>query len=96
MVDTVRIKNAYGEMIDNASAAPQGPQFHLIERISLAADGRFNYAVDCQRGLVLKNWMGMREFLSAFNECKAASIDVFWKAPLLIDGGSEPARTKGW
>jgi len=42
VVDTVRIKNAYGEMIDNASAAPQGPQFHLIERISLAADGRLH------------------------------------------------------
>jgi len=42
VVDTVRVKAAYGEMIDNASAAPQGPQFHLIERISLAADGRLH------------------------------------------------------
>ena len=42
VVDTVRVKTAYGEMIDNASAAPQGPQFHLIERISLAADGRLH------------------------------------------------------
>ena len=29
-------------MIDTATAAPQGPKFHLIERLSLAADGKLH------------------------------------------------------
>jgi hypothetical protein len=42
VVDTVMIKTSPGQMIDNATAAPQGPKFHLIERLSLAADGRLH------------------------------------------------------
>jgi hypothetical protein len=42
VVDTVAIKTSPGEMIDTATAAPQGPKFHLIERISLADDGRLH------------------------------------------------------
>ena len=42
VVDTVAIKTSRGEMIDNATAAPQGPKFHLIERLSLADDGKLH------------------------------------------------------
>ena len=42
VIDTVAIKTSAGEMIDTATAAPQGPKFHLIERLSLAADGRLH------------------------------------------------------
>ena len=42
VVDTVAIKTSPGEMIDAGSAAPQGPRFHLIERISLGPDGRLH------------------------------------------------------
>jgi FkbM family methyltransferase len=56
---------------------PEGEQ--CIERLAtLAANGRFNYAVDCRRGLVLANWLPRREFVSAFNECRENSIEVFW------------------
>ncbi len=40
VVDTVRVKTVPGELIDAASAAPQSPNFHMIERISFAPDGR--------------------------------------------------------
>ncbi len=42
VVDTVRIKTAPGEMIDSGTGAPQGPNFHMIERFSLSADGRLH------------------------------------------------------
>jgi len=40
VVDTVRVKTVPGELIDTSNAAPQTPNFHMIERISLAPDGR--------------------------------------------------------
>jgi hypothetical protein len=40
VVDTVRAKAAPGEMIDTGNASPQGPNFHMIERISFAPDGK--------------------------------------------------------
>jgi hypothetical protein len=42
VIDTVAIKTSPGEMIDTATAAPQGPKFHLIERLSLADDGKLH------------------------------------------------------
>jgi hypothetical protein len=42
VIDTVAIKTSTGQMIDTATAAPQGPKFHLIERLSLFADGRLH------------------------------------------------------
>jgi hypothetical protein len=42
VIDTVAIKTAPGEMIDTATAAPQGPKFHLVERLSLDADGKLH------------------------------------------------------
>ncbi len=42
VVDTVRIKTAPGEMIDSGTGAPQGPNFHMIERFSMSADGRLH------------------------------------------------------
>ena len=38
VVDTVRMSTTLGHMVDFATAAPQGPDFHLIERMSLAPD----------------------------------------------------------
>jgi hypothetical protein len=40
VVDTVRIKTVQGELIDAGNAAPQSPNLHMIERISLGPDGR--------------------------------------------------------
>jgi len=45
----------------------------------LASDGRFNYAVDCRRGLVLKEWLGKDEFYSILGACGEKSLEVFWK-----------------
>jgi FkbM family methyltransferase len=46
---------------------------------SIAEDGKFNYAFDCQRGLVLNQWLGAREFISVYNGCNERAIEVFWK-----------------
>jgi FkbM family methyltransferase len=57
---------------------PEGIQcIDLLGR--LAADGRFNYAVDCEQGLELEKWLGADEFLNAFGKCTDSAIEVFWK-----------------
>lgn len=45
----------------------------------IAADGQFNYAVDCQRGLMFKQWMAQRQFTRLFEQCEEASVEVFWR-----------------
>ena len=45
----------------------------------LAADGEFNYAVDCQRGLILERWLDLSEFAQVLEGCTETSIEVFWK-----------------
>jgi FkbM family methyltransferase len=58
---------------------PEGLQcVELLER--LAADGRFNYAVNCRDGLVLREWLDASEFSLVLSECTAKSIEVFWKS----------------
>ncbi|HWW00440.1 MAG TPA: FkbM family methyltransferase [Candidatus Acidoferrum sp.] len=47
----------------------------------LAKDGVFNCFTDFQRGMVLDQWLGRREFLQIFDDCKEKSIEIFWKAP---------------
>ncbi|HEV2247457.1 MAG TPA: FkbM family methyltransferase [Terriglobia bacterium] len=46
---------------------------------SMAADGMFNYVVDCQQGLELQEWVGPREFSALLPHCPDRSIEVFWK-----------------
>jgi FkbM family methyltransferase len=48
----------------------------------LAADGEFNYAADCRRGLVLQDWLGQQDFFEVLNRCADRSIEVFWKTTL--------------
>ena len=50
----------------------------LLEKISKT--GRFNYTLDCQRGLALNRWMGFQEFVQAFNACTEPCVEVFWNA----------------
>ena len=45
----------------------------------LAEDGRFNFAVDCQRGLELGRWLDAREFSELFEACRERAVEVFWK-----------------
>lgn len=49
-----------------------------------ATDGRFNYAVDCERGLMLENWMRPRDFARVIEQCDAPSIEVFWKTSVWV------------
>jgi FkbM family methyltransferase len=49
-----------------------------------ATDGRFNYAVDCERGLMLENWMRPRDFARVIERCDAPSIEVFWKTSVWV------------
>jgi|SwirhirootsSR3_FD_contig_41_7716239_length_2037_multi_3_in_0_out_0_2 FkbM family methyltransferase len=55
---------------------------------SLAADGKFNYSVDCAKGLVLDRWRALREFRELFGSCSESSLEVFWKTtgPSLSQG----------
>ena len=45
----------------------------------LAHNGKFNYAVDCERGLVLGRWLNSDEFLKVLEQCVENTIEVFWK-----------------
>src|SRR5262249_4773543 len=47
---------------------------------SLAADGKFNYTVDCEIGLGLERWLNASEFLKVLDQCAESSIEVFWKS----------------
>jgi FkbM family methyltransferase len=63
------------------------PEFHaeglecldLLERIS--KNGRFNYTLDCQRGLELNQWIGFQEFVQVFNARKESCVEIFWSGP---------------
>jgi FkbM family methyltransferase len=45
----------------------------------LAASSKFNYAVDCERGLALEQWLTSDEFLRMLEQCAENTIEVFWK-----------------
>ena len=47
---------------------------------ALAVEGKFNYAVDCERGLVLESWLNCAEFLPVLQRCAENTIEVFWKS----------------
>lgn len=49
----------------------------LLER--LAPDGRFNYMIDCRRGLAQEKWVGAGEFSGTLCKCQQKTIEVFWK-----------------
>ncbi len=45
----------------------------------LAPEGQFNYAIDCRRGLVLKDWTSSRGISAFLDSCADESVEVFWK-----------------
>jgi len=45
----------------------------------LAVNGKFNYAVDCERGLALERWQDSNEFLRVLEQCPDNTIEIFWK-----------------
>ena len=46
----------------------------------LDVNGRFNYAVDCERGLALERWLDSNEFSRVLEQCAERTIEVFWKS----------------
>jgi FkbM family methyltransferase len=46
---------------------------------ALAADGKFNYAADVQRGMALEQWLGAEEFSSVLEQCSERTVEVFWR-----------------
>lgn len=44
----------------------------------LAVNGKFNYAVDCERGLERERWLDSKEFLQVLEQCADESIEIFW------------------
>lgn len=51
----------------------------LLEKIS--EHGRFNYALDCRQGLILKQWVEFQEIVQVFNACKEPCVELFWSSP---------------
>lgn len=47
---------------------------------ALAPNGKFNYAVDCTKGLELEAWLGANEFFRTLEQCAESGIEVFWKS----------------
>ena len=47
----------------------------------LDANGKFNYAASCNKGLALERWLEAQEFLHALETCAEKSIEIFWKTP---------------
>jgi FkbM family methyltransferase len=54
---------------------------------NLAGNGQFNYAVECERGLVLERWLDAKEFMRLLDQCEESTIEVFWK------GLTQPQQT---
>jgi FkbM family methyltransferase len=46
----------------------------------LAVNGKFNFVVDCERGLALERWLNLSEFLRVLEGCEESCIEVFWKS----------------
>jgi FkbM family methyltransferase len=68
---------------------PEGLQcVEILAR--LAAAGKFNYAVECERGMVLERWLSADEFLPVLGSCTDSAIEVFWKGSV-----SEAKRAHG-
>lgn len=45
----------------------------------LAVNSEFNYSVDCEQGLVLKQWVHCDEFRQVLEQCTDEAIEVFWQ-----------------
>jgi len=66
------------------------PEFKLegLECVSIlsqiAAGGEFNYAVDCERGLMLESWLRPDDFARVIERCEAPSIEVFWRTCICV------------
>jgi FkbM family methyltransferase len=52
----------------------------ILDRLD--ALGRFNFSSEDAPALALANWVGKSEFLRVFAECRAKSIEVFWRSHL--------------
>jgi len=75
------------------------PEFRLegLECVKLlqglAAAGKFNYAADCQRGLVLDKWVDGQDFRELLQHCCENSIEVFWQSCLPCSTPAGPQAT---
>lgn len=45
----------------------------------LAPNGRFNYTVECTRGIELEGWQKAAEFLQTLERCEESAIEVFFR-----------------
>jgi FkbM family methyltransferase len=63
---------------------PEGLECVRILEV-LAADGKFNYAADCQQGMALDKWLDAPDFARILDHCLEKSIEVFWKTAIHIE-----------
>jgi FkbM family methyltransferase len=45
---------------------------------ALDQNGKFNYAIDAERGLKLENWLDASRFSNVLDHCAEKSVEVFW------------------
>jgi FkbM family methyltransferase len=51
-----------------------------VEKLGqLDPNGRFNYAVSCQKGLALSDWKNKAAFADIFEKCAEPCVEVFWR-----------------
>jgi FkbM family methyltransferase len=60
----------------------------------LSKDGKFNYALSCQNGFVLDQWLGAKEFSAVFDDCKGCALEVFWKSGVTVREKGAGAASK--
>ena len=52
-----------------------------IERLcAIEPNGTFNFAVSCQEGLLLSQWLSGRDFMAVFDRCDQSSLEIFWQS----------------
>ena len=92
VVDTVRMNTAPGHMMDFATAAPQGPNFHLIERISLAPDGRLHIEKTLEDpDMYVRPWTKSEVLRKQTNWDDLAYAWEIQEQHLVCEGGSYPS-----
>jgi hypothetical protein len=92
VVDTVRMTTTPGHMADFDTAAPQGPDFRLIERISLAPDGRMHIEKTFEDPVMLvRPWTKSQVLQKQTNWDDVAFAWEISEQHLVCEGGRYPS-----
>jgi len=97
VVDTVRVKTIPGELIDTANAAPQSPNFHMIERFSLAPDGKLRIERTFEDpDIYTKSWTKTVVMAKQTNWDDVAETWEIQDQHTVCEGGRYPSENDPW